>query len=145
MKDFVGMNEADLDPVNNDWDPYSEKKIIADSVNYYKNSLSKFYKRPAEQRFSNKKINKTNEHYLYQIMLLLKKHRANYKIVITPLYDQVGLNPQDRITLNNIFGSESVFDYSGINTITQNKYNYGFDVVHYRKKVGDLIFKQIYK
>ena len=46
MKNFVGMKKGDLDPVNNDWLPESEKFINKDSVAYYKGTSEKFYKRP---------------------------------------------------------------------------------------------------
>ena len=36
-------------------------------------------------------------------------------------------------------------DYSGTNAITQNIFNYGSDVIHYRKKVENLIYKEIYR
>jgi hypothetical protein len=145
MEGFMGLQKDDWNPVNNDWEPNSEKKINADSVGYYKNSSTLFYSRPAAQQFSSKRINATNANYLHKIMGLLKKHHAKYKIVIAPLYDQIKLNPQDHITLNNIFGIDNVYDYSGVNAITNNMYNYNADVVHYRKKVGDLIFKEIYQ
>ena len=145
MEGFIGMQENDWDPVNNDWMVNSEAEINADSVKYYKGSLASFYKRPAIQQFSRRRIDETSKNYLRKIMGLLKKHHTSYKIVIAPLYDQVKLNRQDRKTMNDIFGSEQIYDYSGINDITNNMFNFNSDVLHYRKKVGDLIFKEIYR
>ncbi len=145
MDGFIGMKPGDLDPVNNDWQPNAEKTITADSVAYYKNSLSKFYARPLVEKIAGGQINREKEQCLYNIQAIFKKHATNCKIVIGPLYDQVKLNPKDLAILDKVFGKSNVYDYSGINEITNNKFNYGADVVHYRKKVGDLIYKEIYK
>jgi len=145
MDGFVGMTDEDLDPVNNDWFPNSEQATNKDSANYYKDEARIFYKRPATQQYATRQINTLKLSYLLKIKELLKKHQTNYKIVIAPLYDQVKLNPYDKALLDGVFGAANVYDYSGINNITANKYNYGKDVVHYRKRVGDLIYRQIYK
>lgn len=144
MNGFVGMTPNDWNPVNNDFEVNSESKIKADSVGYYQNTLSKFYDRPVIQQYSPVKIKNPQLLSLHQIMSLLKKHKTSYKVVISPLYNQLKLNPVDRDVLNTVFGKENIYDYSGINVITQNKFNYGFDVVHYRKKVGNFIFKEVY-
>ena len=145
MDHFFHMDSGDLDPINNDWEPNSELKITRDSIAYYKSCINKFYKRPATQTFAKKRITKKKEGYLYKIFAIFKKHQTNYKIVIAPLYDQVKLNPEDLTILDQIFGTENVYDYSGINAITNNVYNYNSDVIHYRKKVGNLIYKEIYR
>lgn len=144
MDGFVGMTANDWDPVNNDFEVNSESKIKADSVGYYKNTLGKFYDRPVVQQFSSPQIKSAQLASLQHIMALLQKHQTRYKIVIAPLYNQLKLNPADRATLDAVFGQENIYDYSGINTITPNKFNYDFDVMHYRKKVGNFIFKKVY-
>lgn len=144
MDNFVGMKTGDIDPVNNDWLPKSEEKIVKDSVGYYKKCLHKFYKRPEKQTFYKKNIGTTDKEYLIKIKGLFEKHNTDYHAVIAPLYDQKKLHFDDKACLDSVFGSERVHDYSGINSITDNVYNYGADVIHYRKRVGDLIFREIY-
>jgi hypothetical protein len=144
MESFVHMDKGDLDPVNNDWDLNSEKTILTDSISYYKGSADKFYKRSPVQKIAKVQISKKKEQYLLKIFAVFKRHHTNYKIVIAPLYDQIKLNPQDILVFDNIFGKSNVYDYSGINEITDNLFNYGKDVVHYRKKVGNLIYEEIY-
>jgi hypothetical protein len=145
MEGFVNMKKGDLDPVNNDWLPNSEKNILRDSATYYKAAEGKFYKRPTVQTYAKKQITPKKVGYLYKIAAILQKHHTNYKVVIAPLYDQVKLNPADLAILYQVFGKQHVYDYAGINAITNNPFNYGNDVVHYRKKVGNLIFKEIYR
>jgi hypothetical protein len=145
MNNFAGQIKGDIDPVNNDWVPSSDKKIDADSVNYYKKSADKFYQRPSHQIFSKKLINGKETEILLKTEAVLKKNHTQYKIVIAPLYDQVKINPDDMSVLKTIFGKKNVYDFSGINSITNNKFNYLSDAYHYRKRVGALIFKQIYQ
>src|SRR5258708_28507704 len=145
VENFVGMKSGDLDPVNNDWEPNSEQRIQSDSANYYKNSINKFYKRSPIPQISKSQIDVSKERYLKKIYFLFQKHNTKYKIVVAPLYDQVAINPKDLSIITGIFGKADVFDYSGVNSITNNKFNYSSDVIHYRKKVGNLIFKTIYK
>jgi hypothetical protein len=145
MSGFIGMKQSDMDSVTNDWDVNSEKKILADSINYYKAAKNNFYKRPPYQAFAEKQITKKKELCLNNILAILKKHKTNYKIVIGPLYDQIKINSEDLSILNHVFGKRNLYDYSGINTTTNNQSNYNNDAVHYRKKVGDLIFNEIYR
>ncbi len=145
MAGFAGMTVKDLDPVNNDWNPGSEAYIAADSANYYKNADAVFYKRPVNQQYADKQIDAAQQKVLLKIAGLLNKNHTNYIIVIAPLYNQVKLNPADLELLNHIFAAGQVYDYAGINSITANRYNYNNDVSHYRKRVGDYIYKEIYK
>ncbi|MBS1533002.1 MAG: hypothetical protein JSU01_22065 [Bacteroidetes bacterium] len=145
MDGFVGMKPGDLDTITNDWDPRSDEKIDTDSANYYRNSLPKFYRRPTQQQVSKALVTDSVLYFLNQIELIFNRHKTNYKVVIAPLYDQIKINPTDLKQLDDVFGQENVFDYSGINAITNNKFNYGSDILHYRKKVGNLIFKEVYR
>jgi len=144
MDGFVGEKISTSDPINNDWYPNSEADILRDSVAYYKAAEKKFYKRPIVQQYAPKQADSIMTNYTLKIAALLHKHHTNYKIVISPLYDQIKLNQQDLAMLQHIFGTQNVYDYSGINSITADKFNYGADVIHYRKKVGNLIYKEIY-
>jgi hypothetical protein len=141
---FTGQEKEDLDLITNDWDLNSDKKILADSVNYYKNSISRFYERSKTKQLSPILIDAKNKIFLLKIAALLQKHHSNNKIVISPIYDQVGINPADLNFLGVVFGKQNVFDFSGINEITQDIHNYSSDVMHYRKKVGNLIFTKVY-
>jgi hypothetical protein len=144
MDGFVGMKKTDLDPVNNDWEPNSESVILEDSANYYNKAKDKFYKRPATQTYAPREIDEEHKMYLLKIAAFFKKYNTNYKIVIGPLYDQVKFHPEDMALLKSIFKQGSIYDYSGINDITNDIYNFCSDVIHYRKKVGNMILKDIY-
>lgn len=145
MKDFIGMNIGDLDPINNDWLPNNEDKIIKDSVEYYSKSINKFYKRSKTEMESGTQINSDDSLKLQKINLIFRKQKTHAIIIIGPLYDQVRFNKKDLQILQSVFGTENIFDFSGINDITENMYSFSSDAIHYRGRTGNRILKSIYK
>jgi hypothetical protein len=143
MKNFIGMGKSDIDPITNDFDVNSEKKLLDDSVNYFKKLLPAFYKRPDEQRYAKKEINAGKINMLKKIKEIFDKRHTKYKLIISPLYDQIKLNSSDLNVLNEIFGKENVYDYAGISTKTNNIYNYTGNT-HFRKKLGSILLKEVY-
>jgi hypothetical protein len=145
MKDFIGMNIGDLDPINNDWLPNSEDEILKDSAAYYSGSITKFYERPKTEIESGVQINSNDSLILQKINLIFKKQKTQFLFIIGPLYDQVKFNKRDLQTLHSVFGEENIFDFSGINNITDNMNSYSNDAIHYRKRTGNRILETIYK
>jgi len=111
---------------------------------YYANRMSQFYKRDTIQIYSEPVIKKEQEEILESIRSILVFHNTKYKIIISPLYDQFKLNHKDLNYLINLFGSENVFDFSGINSFTNDYHNY-YENSHYRPLVCDSIINIIYK
>ncbi len=143
MKGFFGMSADELNPINNDWKPNSENEILADSVSYYSKGRE-FYERPSIQQYNDEVIFEEELNRLEMIKKIFDKHQTNYKIVIGPLYDQIKMNEKDLRKLQSVFGSENVYDYAGINDITDSKYNYANDVWHFRKRTANRILTEIY-
>ncbi len=81
---------------------------------------------------------------LSQMQILFVNNQTEYKIVVSPLFDQIKLNLVDKHTLDSIFGSENVYDYSGINVYTNDTLNY-YESSHYRPKLAKQIMQDIYK
>ena len=81
---------------------------------------------------------------LENIHSIFKKHNSDVRIVISPLYNQKKLNEKDLAYLKNLFGTERVFDFSGINKIT-NDYNNYYEASHYRPHVSRELMEIIYK
>lgn len=144
MTNFVDTKYGGLNPVNCDWRTKSELLIVQDSVNYYNRCKYRFYDRSPEQVYAKRSITNEMQQYLHEIHHIFQKHRTNYKLIITPLYDQVKLNTEDMDLLKELFGAYNIYDFSGINHITNNMYNYNEDVSHYRIRTGDYLFKKIY-
>lgn len=82
---------------------------------------------------------------LKHIKAIFDKHHTDYKIVISPAYcyTHPKINVKDLEILQDIFGKERVFDYSGKNDITTDCYNYS-DPNHFGLSVGWQIIEDIY-
>jgi hypothetical protein len=110
---------------------------------YYKERTSVFYKRSVTPQIYGSVIREVHQKQLEEIKAIFDTNATDYRIVISPLYDQVQLNPEDLQFLQNLFGKEKVFDFSGINSFTTPVTNY-YEESHYRPLVADSILKAIY-
>lgn len=142
-----------LDDVPVDYDlKYNEMKlsefdnlIESDPTKYYNEKrMAEFYRQDSIKTFSPVAIREEQATMLNKIASIFKKNSTSFKIVINPLYDQNQLNKKDVNVLNQIFGEENVFDFSGINSITSDYHNY-YEPSHYRPSVASKIMKQVYQ
>jgi hypothetical protein len=60
------------------------------------------------------------------------------------LYNQVSFAADDLAVIKTLFGSENVFDFSGINEMTSHVENY-YEDSHYRPHVARAIMNEIYR
>ncbi len=74
---------------------------------------------------------------------ILKENNTKYKIIISPLYNQIPLSNGRKEILFNIFKEENIYDFSGENCYTKFIYNY-YETSHYRKFIGDKILDKVY-
>lgn len=111
---------------------------------YYNDSvMKKFYKRLNEPIVLKKIIKREQNFFLYKIKYILESLKADYRIVISPLYDQLYLDNSDNLYLKSLFGNK-YYNFSGINKITSDYNNY-YEDSHYRPVVADWILDSIYK
>ena len=120
-----------------------EEELKANEEAYYSNRSHIFYERTGEKTDSIQRINLQHEFMLREIKRILEKNKTRYKVVLSPLYDQTKFNPADIGFLKNVFG-DNLYDFSGKNAITDNKFNY-YEISHYRYAVGDSILSKIYR
>ena len=122
-----------------------DKEIEIDSAGYYNKLIKKgeFYKRPITKKI-NCKISSDEIKQLKLIKGVFNKHKTKYKIVISPIYDQVKMEKKQVELLEDIFGDQNVFNFSGKNTFTNSVYNF-YESSHYRPHVANEIMKIIYK
>jgi len=118
-----------------------EARILDDEAAYYQENT--FYDRPAEAVSAKSFINSKSIGFMKDIKAIFDKHQTNYKIVISPLYDQKKIHELDLKAIQEIFAKENVFDYSGKNAITDDKHNY-YETSHYRIGIGQQIINRIY-
>lgn len=119
--------------------------IINDNkINYYNSKKEIFYNRDTIQLYYNPVIYEKQKELLENIYIILKQKKTNYKIIINPLYDQKCINKQDLKYLEELFGRENVYDFSGINKFTNDYQNY-YETSHYRTNVADSILEVLYE
>ncbi len=120
-----------------------ETEILNNPKEYYLARRKLFYKREGEKTDTVHRINKEHKFMLKEIKNILDKNNTNYKVIVSPLYEQIKFSYPDFYLLKSIFG-DNLYDFSGKNEFTDNKYNY-YETSHYRPIIGDSIFKIIYK
>jgi hypothetical protein len=101
------------------------------------------YTRSDSVIYNEKMISDTEALVLKKMLSIFKKHNTNYTIVITPVYDQHKFNAEDSVLLYSLFG-ENIHDFSGINKITQNEYNYP-DRKHFQPYITKMIIDSVIK
>ena len=119
-----------------------EDEITKYPKEYYQKRSALFYERKGEQVDSVDRIKKEHLVMLKEIAHILKKHNTNYKVVISPLYEQIKFSKGDQQVLENIFAN-NIYDFSGKNTFTESYENF-YENSHYRPVVGDSILRMIY-
>ncbi len=123
-----------------------ENTIHKNETDYYlRRQHSIFYKQDTTiQKYYPQSIFKQQQIILTHIAQILRNNHTHFKVIINPLYDQIKLNALDKDYLCTLFGTENVFDFSGINSITKNYKNY-YEPSHYRPLVAKVIIDSIYQ
>jgi hypothetical protein len=130
--------------VNEESFPRYEQLIAKSRDSFYAPRMHLFYKRDTVQRYSGPVIKDEQKLLFYNIKKILDENKTSYRFVISPLYDQVKFDSTDLKFLYSVFGRENVYDFSGINDITDSPYNY-YENSHYRPFIANRIMDSIYK
>jgi hypothetical protein len=121
-----------------------EKSLAENSERYYTNRKGIFYSRNETKKSYHPAVIKNVQlQYLKEIRQILAVNGTNYKIIINPNYDQKYLDQADLAKLQEIFGADHVYDYSGINDITRDFHNY-YEASHYRPHIARRIMAEVY-
>jgi hypothetical protein len=118
------------------------QEIASDSLTFYKRDM--FYVRKSDTTVSPPCLKSKEIGVLKEIKSIFDKHKTNYKIVLSPLYSMQYFNPDDEKVLQQIFGTDNVYNFSGKNSITEQIGNF-YDYQHYKIYIGQRILKDIYK
>ncbi|MCB0733431.1 MAG: hypothetical protein H6608_11760 [Flavobacteriales bacterium] len=117
--------------------------LIEQGIYSEEGRLPRFYTRDSVERYSVQSIGEGQKALLERIGTIVKNHCSNFKLVISPLYDQQRLDRGDFTYLRKVFGSENVYDFSGKNELTEDTLNY-YESSHYRPHVAREIMDSIY-
>jgi len=133
-----------LDVTTNElsYDKYDEQ-IKTNPAAYYNPRRGLFYPRDAVSAESKCCIGLRQKEILKSMRLILTSFKTNYKIIISPLYDQKRINREDLKYLRRLFGEQNVFDFSGKNHFTEPYTSY-YETSHYRPVVCDSIMSLVY-
>lgn len=145
MKGVIETRPIDYNAVTNDfflkvYDEALEKdpqKYIEEHIEFYP------ARDTANTKISDAVIGDKQLYFLNEIIKVFLKQKTNFKIIISPPYDQEYLNKSDLEKLTSIFGKEHVYDFSGKNEYTRHIENY-YESFHYRPKVARDIMQKIY-
>lgn len=144
MTNFLDFNYENQEGIYRAYDVSGkEAKILHDTDAYYDKNSDIFYPRSSNQKYSDPLLDSKKIKVIEGIKKIFISNNTKYKIIISPLYDQKRMNGADLNILKRVFGEENIFDFSGKNTITEDKYNY-YESSHYRKKVGKQILNMVY-
>jgi hypothetical protein len=113
-----------------------------DSLKYYSDRSGIFYNRLGESYEKENFIKYKELVMLCAIREILERNKSNYKIVLTPLYDEIKYSPSDKSILLRLFGNR-LYDFTGENFITEAESNW-YETDHFKRYVGDSIMSIIY-
>jgi len=121
----------------------AEKKILANKESYYGPKMNLFFKRDSSLHYADQVILSEEQGLLKKMKSLFDKYHTDYRIVLSPMYDQKKLNPKDMEALVNILGASHIYDFTGINDITADLYNY-YEPEHFRPAIAYRIMDSVY-
>lgn len=144
MKDYLVQrkNINEYDPITNEEQHLSVDSLIR-AGSYYKEKKIKEFSGEQHPSVSPPVLTEEAKGRLQEIHDILVKQKTSYRIVISPLYDQIRLNPADEKVLSDIFGQGNIFNFSGVNKWTRDYHNY-YETSHYRPNVAAEIMDSIY-
>lgn len=121
------------------FDEYYKKYVIPRGKRFW------FYKRDTTiETIHEPVIHQEQLVALQEIRDVFSENNTNYRLIIGPLYDLEKFNPIDRKLLEDLFGEEYVYDFSGVNEYTKDSTNY-CEASHYRSKLCRILMQEAYK
>ena len=144
MKSVIIPDGPIREPFTNNFLNPREREIVEDGEIYWNNHYEEFHKKsrnPGE--IARKTIFNSQISMLEGLKAICSRHSTNVTLIISPEYFQKKIHPEDLQKLQDIFGKESVFDFSGVNSYTEDYHNY-YEPGHYRPYLGAKLLKDVY-
>lgn len=143
MSRYIEDRHIYIDTITNEMSIAEEEyELLHTPKSYYEKRKHMFYQRIGEQTDTISYLTGERAKILQKIHALLKKNHTDYKVVISPLYNQRKFSTEDQCILRQTFG-KNLYDYSGKNQFTSSIYNF-YETSHYLPKVGDQLLREIY-
>ncbi len=126
----------------------SIKELKTDSLGYYKKReqlfQSRLEKRNGKVLEEVQQIDENTIQILQEINNIFIADSTDFRILITPKYTQIAFNENDLHVLREIFGEKHVYDFSGINSYTEDMSNF-YDPGHFKTYIGAELMDEIYR
>lgn len=145
MKDYI-IDKAwrrGYDPSNNEMCWVRQEESIERGDYYDAKRIETFKGVQSPDSVYDKAIDDERKELLLSIRKLLDEQNADYRIVLSPEYNQIKINPVDLNILYDVFGQQFVYDFTGVNQWTEDYHNY-YDNSHYRSCVANEIMRLVY-
>lgn len=120
-----------------------KEAAIANGTYFDEDRIAYLNKNRKGAKYSKRCIFDEQNLLLMKIHSVLERKNTNYKVIISPAFNQSQLHPDDYTVLCSIFGQDNVFDFSGKNWISDDYQNF-YDEGHYRFFVADSIMNIVY-
>lgn len=144
MNGYINDKKIAIDSITNEINIIDrEEDITQHPVQYYLKRNDVFYERTGEKTDSVNRINGKKLYMLNEIKRILEKNNTNYKVVLSPLYEQIRFSHSDEYELKTVFGN-NLYDFSGKNSFSEYKTNF-YEQSHFRPNVADSILKIVYQ
>ena len=144
MSDFFLNKRSKKETVTNEFINFSfQEELDNDSIGYYEIRKDRFPVRSGQPCEYRRQITEKHRKMLKEIKSIFDKDGTDYKIIIAPNYQQVSFNGKDLETLRSVFGEENIFDFTGINIISDEKSNF-YDGLHFKPYVGRQMLDSAY-
>lgn len=125
--------------------PEADMSIEKNPSLYYSSipDMYKLYKRDSVQTVGAPVIRDEQKRLLRSMANMMVDHNTDFRVIYSPLFDQVKLNPSDSLFLSRVFSPRCFFDFSGMNEYTADTLNY-YENSHYRPLLCTKILKVVY-
>lgn len=122
-----------------------DKAIAKDSVQFYKESKKTFHTQsPKEsEELMTSEAKALIDKIIGTIQKIEKRNPVSVKVIITPNYDQVAINPNDLNYLREQFGKNNVYNFSGKNNITDEIGNF-YEHKHFKPYIANHVMHWTY-
>ncbi len=119
--------------------------IKSDSVKYYYETRKALFDEFSDTTLRTYPPYISNEDSLMltEIKNILSENNTSYKVLIHPLFNKRVMYFKDLKILENIFGRNNLYDFSGVNQFTLNR-GYYYEQSHYRPLLGKIILDTLY-
>ena len=148
FKDYMNKHLENCE--GRDYDPITNEETLTrvDSVvaagSFFDAKKIKEFDHPRHPAVSPILLTDEATRVLTDIHEIFLRHNTSLRIVISPMYDQLKLNPEDKKSLTAIFGDSCIYDLSGVNRWTRDYHNYYDAASHYMPRVASEIMDSIY-